>query len=127
MNIFITLIDYLNNIKSNIKINGSNANTINFAKCNKIVAVYPFLSDNITEKPFIEIFNEKQRLTIYKLTNLFEYYQFLIYEVIKNELNENKKEMKENQKQDIKKYFQKYQQITKEIFASIIRRFIELI
>ena len=126
LNDFITLIDYLNSIKANIKINSLNANTINFTECNKIFEVFPFLSDKITNKPFIEIFNEKQSLTINKLTNLFEYYQILIYEVIKNELNEYKKEMNENQKQDIKKYFEKNQQITKEIFASTIRRFIVL-
>ena len=126
LNDFITLIDYLNSIKANIKINSLNANTINFTECNKIFEVFPFLSDKITNKPFIEIFNEKQSLTINKLTNLFENYQILIYEVIKNELNEYKKEMNENQKQDIKKYFEKNQQITKEIFASTIRRFIVL-
>jgi hypothetical protein len=126
LNDFITLIDYLNSIKATIKINGSNANTINFTECHKIYEVLPFLSDKITNKPFIEIFNEKQSLTINKLTNLFEYYQILIYEVIKNELNEYKKGMNENQKQDIKKYFEKNHQITKEIFASTIRRFIVL-
>ena len=126
LNDFITLIDYLNTIKTNIKINGSNANTINFTECNKIFEVFPYLSDKITNKSFIEIFNEKQSLTINKLTNLFEYYQILIYEVIKNELNEYKKEMNENQKQIIKKYFENNHQITKEIFASAIRRFIVL-
>lgn len=126
LNDFITLIDYLNSIKATIKINGLNANTINFTECNKIFEVFPFLSDKITNKLFIEIFNEKQSLTINKLTNLFEYYQILIYEVIKNELIEYKKEMNENQKQDIKKYFENNHQITKEIFASTIRRFIVL-
>ena len=113
---FITLIIFLNN-NSKMEKNGLNSK-------NKIYEIIPFL-ENIS-KYFEEMFKDKDNFTINKLSHILEYYQILIFDVIKNEIKEYQVEIKNDKIEEIQNYFRKEHIIKQEIFASSIRRFIVL-
>ena len=92
LNDFIKLIAFLNN-------------TQKFKESNKIYEVLPELGENISND-FTQLFDSKEKLTIDKICDIFEYYQALIFELIKNEFKIFQTNLDENSKEKIKAYFE---------------------
>ena len=112
---FITLIIFLNN--------NSNMEKIDLKHNSKIYETFPFLENKIS-KNFEEMFKDKDSFTINKLSNIFEYYQLLIFDNIKSEIKEYQIEINKDIIDGIKNYFNQTHKINSEIFASSIRKFI---
>ena len=125
INDFIQLIMFINNNKNNENISDKIGGT------KEIFEVFGVLNDIKLSDEFKGIFNEKNNLTINKLTNLFIFYLRLIFDkVIKDEFKEFQDDNIEEKKEEkIKKYFNsqnKNKLIERNTFRNAIRLFITL-
>ena len=88
------------------------------------------LNDIKLSDEFKDIFNERNNLTINKLTNLFIFYLRLIFnKIIKDEFKEFQDNNIEEKKEEIKKYFNgqnKNKIIERNTFRNAIRLFLTL-
>ena len=102
--------------------------------------IYEILKNNKFEfkKEFLSIFNEKKKLTVNKLSELFDYYLEMIFEDIKGEIKkyqeeknletEEENQLDERSKKLLNKYYQKEMVlITKCDLEKAIRTFITLV
>ena len=123
INDFITLLQYLNNLR---KENNKKKNDI--SEETNIYEIIEKLKDNVSND-FLVIFKDKNGLTIDKITELFEYYLKLIYDVVENEIKSYQEDFKkeDNLKQKIKNYNQKEHIIKEEDFSCAIRLFMTLV
>ena len=92
-----------------------------------IFDLFEIIENNNISEDFKQIFNDKKNFTIFKLTNIFSFYQKLIFKSIKNEMKEFQIGIKEELKNKIIEYFQNPQlKINKEKFSNTIYLFITL-
>ena len=128
INDFLSLFEFLNN---------HNKDKQDKAK----VIIYDIITKNLINisNDFFSIFNEQKKLTVNKLTELFNYYIQSIFEDVKNEINnfqekfdtesdEDYQIMKERHITLLNKYFKKEKTlISKEDLESAIKKFITLV
>ena len=132
INDFITLLQYLNDLKQEEKENKDN-NISENSKI-KIYEVYEKLKGNLS-KEFLSVFKDKNDLTANKTSEIFEYYLKLIYKDVKNEIKNYQKKISDNnekeleyKKNKLKEYFEKKSSlISKTDLATAIRLFMTLI
>ena len=128
INDFLSLFEFLNNHKKD--------------KQDKEKAkIYDIITKNLINisNDFLSIFNEKKKLTVNKLTELFNYYIQSIFEDVKNEINNFQEKLDIESDEDyqimneryiilLNKYFQKEKiLISKEDLESAIKKFITLV
>ena len=124
INDFITLIKFLNDKRKE-----GNNNENDYSEQKKIYEVINKLKDRVS-KYFIKIFENNDGLTIDKTFGILEYYLKLIYEDIKNYLNDYQEKLDEESIKKLKDYYQNNQNkhlINKKDFAHAIRLFITLV
>ena len=123
INDFITLLQYLNDLKNEEK-------EQNISENSKIYEVIEKVKDNLS-KEFLSIFKEKNDLTCNKTSEIFIYYLKLIYKYVKDDIKNYQVEFEEreleNKKNKLEEYYQKEPLISKEDFATAIRLFITLV
>ena len=84
------------------------------------------LKNNVSNS-FTKIFENNEELTVDKTFNIFNYYLKIIFNKVKNELQNYQEELDENTKKAINKYYQKIRLLSKKIFARAIRLFVTLV
>ena len=129
INDFMSLFRHLNNIKKCKQDNDNNVkgNT-------KIVDIIKFIDFNASNE-FLIIFDEKNKFTINKIFEIFNYYLLIIFAEVKGEIRnyqENSEISIENQlnektKEKLKKYFNNQNIINREDLESAIRLFLTLV
>ena len=126
INDFITLLQYLNDLKKEVKENKDD----NISENSKIYEVFEKLENNIS-KEFLSIFEEKEELTVNKTSELFEYFLKTIFKYVKEDIKDYQEELDEkeleNKKNKLEEYYQKDSLIKKEDFESAIRLFLTLV
>ena len=129
INDFMSLIEYLNNIKKN---NQDNDSVVKGHT--KIVDILKNFDFN-TSNEFLTIFDEKNKFTINKVFEIFYNYLLLIFDEIKGEIRnyqENIEVSSENQLNEksmekLDEYFQKQNLINREDLENAIKLFITLV
>ena len=125
-NDFIQLIIYLNHNKT--LLNENNEKALDVKDNDKICEIVEKLGQKISND-FKVLFKGKEKLTISKITSLFEYYRNLIFERIKSQFKEYQVDLEEEKKKSVEDYFNNENHhflITKEIFKKSIRSLIIL-
>ena len=126
INDFITLLQYLNDLKKEEKANKED----NISENSQIYNVLEKLKDNLS-KEFLSIFEEKNELTVNKTSEFFENYLKLIYKYVIDEIKDYQEELEEKELKDkknkLEEYYQKESLITKDDFESAIRLFMTLV
>ncbi len=138
INDFITLIKYLNDKRKETKNeniitdqtkdnNKENKETeFKITEETKIYEVVNELKDSCS-KNFIEIFQNKDNLTIDKTSDIFTYYLKLIFELVMDELKDYQENLDDESKKKVENYSEKEHPIKKEDFACAIRLFTTLV
>ena len=138
INDFITLIKYLNDKRKETKNeniitdqtkdnNKENKETdFKITEETKIYEVVNKLKDSFSNN-FIEIFQNKDNLTIDKTSDIFTYYLKLIFELVMDELKDYQENLDDESKKKVENYSEKEHPIKKEDFACAIRLFTTLV
>ena len=131
INDFLSLMEYLNNIIKNKQDNDNNVKG-----STKVYDVLKNINNNVSNE-FLSIFDEKNKLKVNKIAEIFNYFLLLVFTDIKEEIKNYQKGMefeheKENQIdeksiQQLNEYFQKKIFISKEDLEKAIRLFITLV
>ena len=130
INDFMTLMEYLNEIKKNKK-----ENDMNIKGSSKIYDILKNINSNVSNE-FLTIFDAKT-ITVHKIANIFNYYLLLIFNDIKAEIKnyqekaefeiENEFQLDEESLHRLNEYFQKEVVVNKEELKNAIRIFITLV
>ena len=138
INDFITLIKYLNDKRKETKNeniitdqtkdnNKENKETdFKITEETKIYEVVNKLKDSFSNN-FIEIFQNKDNLTIDKTSDIFTYYLKLIFELVMDELKDYQENLDDESKKKVENYSEKEHPIKKEDLACAIRLFTTLV
>jgi hypothetical protein len=124
VNDFVTLIKYLNNKRK------EKSKEYEIKEEDKIVDVINNNLKNSVKPEFIELFKDKDGLTVNKAANIFNYYMKTIFENIKTELDKYKEKLSNDSKKTITEYYDKDSKkiiIGKKDLACSIRLFATLV
>ena len=125
INDFITLIEFLNDLR---KQNNNQDNKNNdITETTKIYEVIEKKKDSFKNANFVNMFQNNDSLTIDKTYEILEYYLKLIYEDIKKDLNKYQQKLDEKSIEEIKNIYSKENTIDKENLSHAIRLFITLV
>ena len=130
INDFMTLMEYLNEIKKN-----NQENDMNIKGSTKIYDILKNINSDVSNE-FLAIF-EKKKITVHKIANIFNEYLLLIFSDIKEEIKnyqeksefefEKEYQLDEKSLHLLNEYFQKEVVVNKEELKNAIRIFITLV